>query len=199
MVTVPLPPLADEDIGAILAAGEAKTGLRFDDAARRSIVDLAQGLPYPAHLLALFATHSAAARQSRRVETQDLRDAARRIGDDPTFLLKIAYDRALGDEPGDETEDLLFFAARSRTNVTGTFDAAAIAAAAAAGQKDGAGNAVTRLSLLSLHHALDGLTEPDRGPVLCRVAGLIEPAYRFTSEMMRAYVLIRQAERRGLI
>lgn len=197
MVTVPLAPLSDDEIGAILAAGEAKTGMRFDEPARRSIVELAQGQPHPTHLLGLFATHHALARQGSRVEQQDLRAAARRIGDDPTSLFKAAYDRALGHAPSDEAEDLLFFAARFRGDATGTFDATDIAGAAG---KAGASSTIARLSMLSLHHALDDLTQADRGAILRRLAGPpVEPAYRFASDLMRAYVLIRQAERRGLI
>lgn len=197
MVAVPMAALSDEEIGAILAAGEAKTGWRFDETVRRAIVDLAQGQPYPAHLLGLFATHGAVARQARLVEQQDLREAARRIGDDRTFLLKAAYDRALGAEP-QATEDLLFFAARCRGDAAGTFDASDIAGAAArAGES---GDAIARLSLLSLHHGLDRLAETGQGAILRRLEGPpVEPVYRFACELMRAYVLIRQAERRGLI
>jgi hypothetical protein len=43
------------------------------------------------------------------------------------------------------------------------------------------------------------LTASERGAPLQRVSRSIEPAYRFGSGLMRAYVLIRQAEQRGLV
>ncbi len=198
LVPVPIPPMSDDEVGAILTAGESKTGLRFDEPVRKSIVDLAQGLPYPAHLLALFAAHGAVRRQSRVIEVPDLRGALQRAGGDPASLLKATYDRALGDGSGaTEREDLLFFAARCRTGATGLFDAGDIAAVA--GEAGDRGAALSRLSLLSLNHALDGLTASERGAPLQRVSHSIEPAYRFGSGLMRAYVLIRQAEQRGLV
>src|SRR5689334_10328513 len=71
LVTIPMPLMTRREIDGIIVNGEEKSGLRFDPAVRQHIADFAQGLPYHAQLLCLFAARNAARRQSSRVERED--------------------------------------------------------------------------------------------------------------------------------
>ncbi|HZB93822.1 MAG TPA: ATP-binding protein, partial [Stellaceae bacterium] len=192
IVTVPMPLMARRELDGIIAAGEEKSGLSFDPAVRQSLIDMAQGLPYHAHLLCLFAARSATRRQSARVEREDLRYAAERSAEEAEMRVKEAYDLAIGPHENASFRDVLFYAARCRSDEFGTFSASDVAAAAA--QTNAA-----ELPLLALQYPLKKLTEPERGTMLRRIAGPGGLRYQFQTQSLRHHVLCRQMVQRGLL
>jgi Cdc6-like AAA superfamily ATPase len=192
ILAVPMPLMTWQEVDGIIAAGEMKSGLRFDAAARRAIADFAQGLPYHAQLLCLFAAHSAARRRSSRVEREDLRYAIQCSVDRAEARIKQAYDMAIGRRENASFGEVLFYAARCGTDDFGSFAAADVVIAAAR-------SSTKAPSLLSLQYALKKLTGPERGSVLRRVLRPGGWRYQFSSQMLRHYVLCRAALRHGLI
>jgi hypothetical protein len=87
---------------------------------------------------------------------------------------------------------VLFSAARCASDEFGTFSVGDIAAAA--GKKEEGGDPT-----LSLQYPLKKLTEAERGGVLRRIATPDGLRYQFFNQMMRHYVLVRQAEERGIV
>jgi Cdc6-like AAA superfamily ATPase len=195
VVTVPMPLMTRRELDGILAVGEKKSGLRFDPAVRSAIVDFAQGLPYHAQLLGLFTARSAIRRGSSEIGREDLKAAVRRSAEEAEARIKEAYDLAVaaGSHQAASFRDVLFHAARCRTDEFGTFTVADVAAAAAPA---GGG---PETSVLQIQYPLKKLTEADRGAMLRRLSGLGGLRYQFVSQMMRHHVLVRQAEERGLI
>ncbi len=196
LVTIPMPLMTRREIDGIIASGEEKSGLRFDPAVRQQIADFAQGLPYHAQLLCLFAARNAARRQSSRVEREDLRYAVQRAAEEAELRIKEAYDLAIGPHDNASFRDVLFYAARCRSDEFGSFSAADVAAVA--GRATGEGPEAAA-SLLALQYPLKKLTEPERGTVLRRTVGPSGLRYQFVSQMLRHHVLVRQAEQRKLI
>jgi Cdc6-like AAA superfamily ATPase len=192
IVTVPMPLMTRREIDGIIVSGEKRSGLAFDPWVRQSIVDFAQGLPYHAQLLCLFAARSAARRQSGRIEREDLRYAVERSAEEAEARIKEAYDLAIGPHETASFRDVLFYAARCRTDEFGCFSAAEVAAAAAQTHPEG-------LSLLALQYPLKKLTEPERGALLRRLVGPGGLRYQFASQTLRHHVLCRQAVARGLV
>jgi hypothetical protein len=193
VVAMPLPLMTGREIDGIVTAGEAKSGLNFDVSMRQAIVDFAQGLPYHAQLLCLFAANSAMRRRSSRVESEDLRRAVLQSADRAETSTKQAYSLAIGPHESASFRDALYYAARCRSDAFGGFAVADVVVAAAQS------NAAEAPSLLSLQYPLKKLTEPERGAVLRRVLGPNGWRYQFSSQAMRHYVLCSQAEQRGLI
>jgi Cdc6-like AAA superfamily ATPase len=196
LVTIPMPLMTRREIDGIIASGEEKSGLRFDTTVRQQIADFAQGLPYHAQLLCLFAARNAARRQSTRVEREDLRYAVQRAAEEAELRVKEAYDLAIGPHDNTSFRDVLFYAARCRSDEFGTFSATDVAAIA--GRATGEGPEAAA-SLLALQYPLKKLTEPERGAVLRRIVGPSGLRYQFHSQMLRHHVLVRQAEQRKLI
>jgi Cdc6-like AAA superfamily ATPase len=192
IVTVPMPLMTRREIDGIIAAGEEKSGLRFDPWVRQSVADFAQGLPYHAQLLCLFAARSAVRRGSTRIEREDLRYAVERSAEEAETRVKEAYDLAIGPHETASFRDVLYYAARCRTDEFGCFSAAEVVAAAAQTNPEG-------LSLLALQYPLKKLTEPERGALLRRLVGPGGLRYQFASQTLRHHVLCRQAAARGLI
>ena len=192
LVTVPMPLMPRRDIEGLIAAGEAHAGLTFVPEARETIIDFAQGLPYQAQLLCLFAARNAVRRNSRQVERDDLRYAVERIAEEAEARIKESYGQAVGTPVESVFQDVLFLAARARSDEFGGFTAADVAAA---GPPPGEGEG----SLLTLQYPLKKLTEPERGSVLRCTMTATGPRYQFCSQLFRNYVLVNQAARRGLV
>ena len=192
IVTVPMPLMSRRELDGIIAAGEEKAGLAFDPWVRQSIIELAQGLPYHAQLLCLFAARSASRRQSARIEREDLRYSVERSAEEAEARVKEIYDLAVGPHENASFRDVLFYAARCRSDEYGTFAATDVAAAAAQANPES-------LSLLALQYPLKKLTEPERGAILRRMVGPGGLRYQFASQSLRHHVLCRQAALRGLV
>ena len=190
LVTVPMPLMTRRDIDRIIGAGEARSGLAFLPEVRRAIADFAQGLPYHAQLLSLLAARSAIRRRSGRVEREDFRYAIEQAAEEAEARTKDAYLLAAGSAGKESFEDALFFAACALCDVFGSFRAGAVAAAAG---DEGAAAAE------AIAEQLTKLTKGPRGAVLHRIPSPGAPRFQFSSQMMRHYVLARQAARRGLI
>jgi Cdc6-like AAA superfamily ATPase len=192
LMAVAMPLMTADEIDGIIAAGEGKSGLRFDTGVRQSVIDLAQGLPYHAQLLCYFAARNAIWRHSNLVERKDLRYAVHRAADEAHSDIKLAYKLAIRCSGKTSFRDALFFAARCATDESGTFAAADVVATAMDG-------AIPPMSLLPLQRAFAKLSGPERGAVLRRVPTPGGVRYRFASQMLRHYVLCREAEERGLL
>jgi hypothetical protein len=184
LLTVPLPLMTEREIEGIIATGERKSGLTFAPDVRNTIVDFAQGLPYHAQLLCLFAARSAVRRRSTRVEGQDLRYAVERAADEAESRVKEAYNLAVAYPDGAIFKELLFAAACAPSDAFGTFTLADVTPPAAGPP---------------LADGLARLTEAERGAVLRRLATPDGPRWQFFNQMMRHYVIVRQAAERGLV
>ncbi len=191
LVTVPMPTMSRRDLEGLIAAGEGHAGLTFVPEVREAIIDFAQGLPYQAQLLCLFAARNAVRRNTHQVEREDLRYAIERAAEEAETRIKEAYGLAVGTPAESAFQDVLFHAARAHSDEFGTFTAADVAAAGPPGEGEG--------SLLALQYPLKKLTEPERGGVLRRIASVSGPRYQFCSQMFRNYVLVAQAVQRGSI
>ncbi len=191
LVTVPMPLMTRRDLGGLIAAAEARAELSFKPVVRDAIIEFAQGLPYHAQLLGLFAARGALRRHARVVEPEDFRYAVECATDEAESRIKEAYARAVGTPAEAAFEDVLYHAARARSDEFGAFTAADVAAAAPA--------AGSEPPLLAMQYPLQKLTEPERGAILRRIDGIGGVRYQFTSQMLRHYVLVRQALQRGLV
>jgi hypothetical protein len=192
LVAVHLPLMSDKEIDRIIVAGSESAGVGFSDEVRDLIVMLAKGLPYYAQLLALHAARSAVSRGATYVGNSDLVYAVARCVQEAERGIVEAYNKALGPDRKASFADVLYVAAQCRSDDYGSFHPGDMAQVPV--RKDG-----EPLPLLSLQYPLSRLSDDERGGVLQRI---VEPGgfrYRFRNQMMRQYVLMRQAKERGLI
>jgi len=192
LVAVHLPLMSDKEIDRIIVAGSEAAGVGFSNEVRELIVMLAKGLPYYAQLLALHAARSAVSRGAMQVGNEDLAYAVARCVQEAERGIVDAYNKALGPDRKASFSDVLYVAAQCRSDDYGSFHPGDMAQVPV--RKDG-----EPLPLLSLQYPLSRLSDEERGGVLQRI---VEPGgfrYRFRNQMMRQYVLMRQAKERGLI
>lgn len=91
-----LPLLNDAQVEEILVRGGEEVGVTFPTAARRTIVDLARGVPYVAQLLGLHAGDEAVSRGSTEVGSVEMRAACQRALDEMDPRLAVLYKRLVG-------------------------------------------------------------------------------------------------------
>ncbi|WP_372396765.1 ATP-binding protein [Azospirillum sp. HJ39] len=187
LVPVHLPLMTDQEIGRLIQAGAQNAAIEFAPDVVRRIAEFVRGLPYYAQLLGLHAARSAVSRGSRMVERPDLAYAVARCLQEAERGIVESYARALAADRRAELEDALLAAALCPADAYGAFDPRDLAG------EDGEPPGPAMLDLLKR------LTRDDHGGIL---APVIEPGrerYRFRNQMMRQYVLMRQASERGQI
>lgn len=193
MIGVHLPLMEPNELHHIIQLGEREANVSFDDATRDMIVSFSKGLPYFTQLLCLYSGQAALNRNSTTVEVVDFREALNRCVEEADPLVKVAYDLATQGDSNQFMADVMFAAASARFDEYGGFTA-----------KDAAKVVVNdhghRILELSLHRALAalgdekyyGLIEKRRTP-----SGAVQ--YFFANQTMRQYVILRQAQARGLM
>ena len=187
LVPVHLPLMTDQEIGRLIQAGAQNAGIEFAADVVRRIAEFVRGLPYYAQLLGLHAARSAVSRGSKLVERPDLGYAVARCLQEAERGIVESYARALAADRRAELEDALLAAALCPADAYGVFD-----------PNDLAGDSGELPSAATLD-LLKRLTREDHGGIL---APVVEPGlerYRFRNQMMRQYVLMRQASERGQI
>lgn len=182
LVPVHLPLMTDQEVGRLIQAGAQNAGISFAPDAVQRIAEFVRGLPYYAQLLGLHAARSAVSRGSTVVEQEDLSYAVLRCLQEAERGIVDSYARALAAERRGELEELLLACALCPTDSYGSFDPADLEQA-----------------VPGTPELLERLAREDYGGVL---APVVEPGltrYRFRNQMMRQYVLMRQAHERGQI
>lgn len=192
LVAVHLPLMTDAEIARIVTVGAETAGLAFEARVRDRIVFFARGLPYYAQLLSLHAARSAVARGAEVVAAADLAYAVRCCVHEAERAVVEAYERAAEAGRRGSSKDVLFAAAQAPTDAFGYFRLQDVARVAV--KENG-----EPLSVAALETALERLREEEQGAMLQTVTETGGHRYRFRLQMMRQYVLLRQAEERGLI
>ncbi|WP_449231678.1 AAA family ATPase [Azospirillum doebereinerae] len=187
LVPVHLPLMTDQEIGRLIQAGAQNANISFAPDVVQRVAEFVRGLPYYAQLLGLHAARSAVSRGNTVVERPDLAYAVARCLQEAERGIVDSYARALAAERRNELEDALLAAALCPADAYGTFDPADLA---------GEGGTPPNHETLEL---LKRLTREDHGAVLAPVVEPGRERYRFRNQMMRQYVLMRQANERGQI
>jgi len=183
LVALPMPLLTDADLATLLTQGCERLGLALEWEAEKLLLQLAHQSPYTAQKLGLLATVHTQRRGDKTVTKADAAAAARQLMEEsrPVFaslLDPLPLDRKSPD--GVIWADLLYEAARAPCDGFGWFTA-----------KD--------VNVPHCEDDLATLTRPDAGPLLRarRLSGRVE--FAFTRANLRNYMLLRGAERSGVI
>lgn len=117
--------MSDDEVSQIIANGLSKLEMKIREPERRAIIDLAQGLPYVAHLLSLHATHFAIDRNSETVQREDLRNGIAKSLENWQQSIKTAYYNATkSQQPGNIFKEVVLACAFAENDDFGYFSAA---------------------------------------------------------------------------
>ena len=193
MISIHLPLMEPDELHRIVQIGERESGIAFDDAARDMIVSFSKGLPYYTQLLCLYSGQAALARDADSVGIADFRKALEKSVQEADPLVKAAYDLATHGDHNQFMTDVLFAAASARFDKYGSFSA-----------RDAAKVVVNdhghRVLELTLHRALSALSD---GKYYFLIEKRRTPAretrYFFSNQTMRQYIILHQAQARGIM
>jgi hypothetical protein len=188
MVAIPLPLLPDAEVAALLVKGCDELRLTLAAPAREALQMLAHGSPYFAQLLSLHASDNAVKRRAASLEMQDVSAAAALLRAE----LQHSFEPLLAGMPRADRRwpDLLFAAARTACNGFGWFTAPAA--------RESALNLGMDLPS-DLTFGLGVLASADGGDILKKRRMPEQDEYAFSQVNLRNYVLLREADRRGLL
>ncbi|HZH28537.1 MAG TPA: AAA family ATPase [Azospirillaceae bacterium] len=192
LVSVHLPLMSGQEVDRLILAGAEAAGITFPADVRERIALFAKGLPYYGQLLSLHTARNALGRGDSTVTMQDLAYGVQRCVAEAERSVVDAYTVAVGTDRRTSFADVLYLAAQCPADEFGVFNPADMAQVPLGPDKAG-------MPLLSLQYPLSRLVEPERGAVLERIAEAGGFRYRFRHQMMRQYVLMRQARERGLL
>ncbi|WEK44104.1 MAG: ATP-binding protein [Candidatus Sphingomonas colombiensis] len=79
VIGIPVTSMNEDEVRELLRIGETASGLTFEESARRTVIEAAQGSPYVAGLIAQYAASSTLDRELEEVELHDVRVAIERV------------------------------------------------------------------------------------------------------------------------
>lgn len=185
LVQIPMPRMSQSETSQIISNGLKRLGMTITDEAREEITDLAQGLPYIAHLLALQTTKAALQRQHTNIDVPDVDSGIKAALDQWQQSIKSSYYHASkSQQPKHIYREVLLACALAPTDDLGYFAAADVR---------GPLRRITgrNYDIPSFARHLKELSEPGRGDMLYRTGQTRRLRYRFNSPIMRPYIVMR--------
>ncbi|WP_157956447.1 ATP-binding protein [Dyella sp. C11] len=185
VVQIPMPRMSDEEIAEILDTGVSKLGMQMDGGARAHLVHLTQGLPYVAHLLGLHTTRVALQGHARTITRSHADQGIQRSLEQWQQSIRTAYvDAIRSPQPVNLFKEVLLACALAETDELGYFSASSIRAPL----KQITGRL---LDIPSFARHLKEFSTEGRGGIIERVGTARKLRYRFTSPLMRPYIIMR--------
>lgn len=185
LVQIPMPRMSNDEIGQIIDKGMVAVGMTITTEARTKIVTLSQGVPYVAHLLGLHATKAALYGNSTVLTADFVKLGINAALDQWHESIKRSYYAATkSHQPGNIYKEVLLACALSDVDELGYFSAAQVRTPL---QK------ITgrELDIPNFAQHLKAFSEVERGSVLSREGQQRRWRYRFTSPLMRPYIVMR--------
>jgi Cdc6-like AAA superfamily ATPase len=185
LVQIPMPRMSQDEIRQIFDTGLSRLGMGIEDAARQHLISLSQGLPYIAHLLALYSVRAALDTKVLVVERSHVDTGISAALQQWQESIKSGYyDSVKSQQPGNIYREVMLACAMASVDEKGFFAAAAV--------RTPLRNIVGRdVDIPNYSRHLKEFSEGGRGEVLERDGVKRKFRYRFKNPLMRAYVIIR--------
>lgn len=185
LIQIPMPRMSSAEIEQILDTGLSRLVMTIDHAAKLELVSLSQGLPYIAHLLALNSVKSALRKGNLHVGSADVDEGIKQsLGQWQQTIIRSYYDATQSSQPGNIYKPVLLACALAETDDLAYFSAAAVRAPL---------RVITDrdYDIPNFAQHLKNFSEEGRGGMLERTGETRRIRYRFTSPLMRPYIIMR--------
>lgn len=185
LVQIPMPRMSDVEIKQILKTGLARLGMKIQTDAIEELTSLSQGLPYITHLLGLHSVKVSLAKHSLSISAEHVDLAINRALEQWQQSVKTAYYSASSSpQPGNIYKEVILACALTDVDDLGYFSASAVRAPL---------RIITgrEYDIPNFARHLKELSEKSRGQLLQRVGDARRIRYRFSSPIMKPYVIMR--------
>lgn len=185
LVQVPMPRMSPDEIGAIIDKGLTLLGMTIDDAPRRRIVLLSQGLPHYTHLLSLYSVRQALDNLSLRITDKTVSQAISQALTGAQRTIHSAYHRATMSPRKDNLfAVVLLSCALAKTDELGYFMAQDVRTP----MREITGK---QYDIPSFSQHLNEFCEEKRGPILQRLGTTRRFRFRFINPLMQPFVIMQ--------
>lgn len=185
IVQIPMPRMSSEEVGEIIANGLKRLGMTAKRDAVAELITLSQGLPYITHLLALQSVRSALSDDRMEVSPADV-DAGIKASLEQwqQSIVRAYYDATRSSQPDNIYKEVLLACALAPTDDLGFFTAAAVRPPL---------RVITDrdYDIPNFAQHLKNFSEEGRGGMLQRTGETRRIRYRFTSPLMRPFIVMR--------
>lgn len=185
LVQIPMPRMSSEEIAMIVDNGMSRLNMTIDPSGKSHLVHLAQGVPYIAHLLALYSARSALTAKSMHIERAHVDEGINKSLEQWNQSIRTAYyDAVKSAQPGNIYREVLLACALAEIDEMGYFAAASVR---------GPLREITGrpLDIPNFSSHLKQFSEAIRGGILERVGVARRLRYRFVSPLMKPYIIMR--------
>jgi Cdc6-like AAA superfamily ATPase len=185
LVQIAMPRMSRAEMQSIVSNGLERVGMDISTKALTRITEIAQGLPYYAHLLALTAATNAIERVSLTIEAPDVEAGIKTAIDRADESVHKAYDQATS-SPRKENLYRQVLAACAKTSVSerGYFYPADVKGPMS--QIMG-----KQYEIPAFIRHLHALCTPERGSVLQKTGEARKQRFRFANPLLKPYVYLR--------
>jgi Cdc6-like AAA superfamily ATPase len=185
LVQVPMPRMSDDEVREIISNGLARLKMQIDQDALDHMVNLSQGIPYITHLLALHAARASAQASMTTIKASHLSTGIERALDQWQQSIKSAYyDATKSPQPGHIYKEVLLACALAEIDDLRYFTAAAV-------RKPLRIITGRQYEIPNFAKHLKELSDPVRGQILQRTGEKRRIRYRFSSPILRPYIIMR--------
>lgn len=185
LVQIPMPRMSALEIAEIVSNGMRRLGMTIEPAALAELTSLSQGLPYITHLLALNSARTAIRAERENVTAADV-DAGIKLslGQWQQSVVKAYYDAVQSSQPGNIYKPVLLACALAETDDLGYFSASSVRAPL---------RVITDrdYDIPNFAQHLKNFGDEGRGGMIERTGETRRIRYRFTSPLMRPYIIMR--------
>jgi Cdc6-like AAA superfamily ATPase len=189
LIQVHMPRMSQMEIEKLIEKGFTAVGMTIEQAARRRIYKLSQGLPYYAHLLGMHSALTAAAHNRLNVTIEDANQALRKALKHAQQSIADEYERATMSTGETLHRWVLLACALAKTDEHGYFTASDVVKPMNIIMKKNC-----PISLFTRH--LNAFCEDKYGLALHRTAFARGYKYKFRNAIMQPYVIMKGLEAR---
>ncbi|NPU67631.1 AAA family ATPase [Bradyrhizobium sp. 83012] len=185
LIQIPMPRMSGSETGQIVTNGLTRLRMTINNEALEEIIGLSQGLPYITHLLALYSSKAAIARDSKVVESSDVDIGIKAsLGQWQQSVKSAYYHATKSQQPGHIYKEVLLACAVAATDDLGYF--------AAADVREPLRHITGKpYDIPNFARHLKELSQPGRGEMLSRTGEKRRIRYRFESPLLRPYIIMR--------
>jgi Cdc6-like AAA superfamily ATPase len=185
LVQVPMPRMSDDEVREIISKGLTRLKMKIDKDALDHMVSLSQGIPYITHLLALHTARAAAKENLNNITASHLSSGIDLALDQWQQSIKSAYYEATkSHQPGHIYKEVLLACALADVDDLRYFTAAAV-------RKPLRIITGREYEIPNFAKHLKELSDSVRGQILQRTGEKRRIRYRFSSPILRPYIIMR--------
>lgn len=185
LVQIPMPRMSALEIRQIVGNGLGRLNMSVDKVAMEELTGLSQGLPYITHLLALQSGKACIREGRTKINSADVDTGIKEsLANWQQTTTKTYYDAVQSSQPGNIYRPVLLACALAETDDLGFFSAASVRTPL----REVTGR---DYDIPNFAQHLKNFSEEARGGILQRTGETRRIRYRFTSPLLRPYIIMR--------